>query len=84
LLTFQFDRNGGGFVVEVAKAKKEGFRTYWGEHIPAEKLKAFDLHPEQRKRIKPGNDGSTDSWFRYDSIEDYEVVARTALALIQK
>jgi len=84
LLTFQFDRNGGGFVIETAKGKKEGFTTHFGKHIPANKLTAWDLHPNQRKRLRPGADGSTDSWFRYDAENDYESVARAALELILK
>jgi hypothetical protein len=84
LLTFQFDRNGGGFVVEAAKGKKEGFTTHWGKHIPAAKLTAWDLHPNQRRRLRRGSDGSTDSWFRYDAKETCESVALKALALILK
>ena len=82
LLTFQFDRRGGGFVIETAKGKKEGFTTHFGKHIPAAKLTAWDLHPDQRKRLKPGGDSSTDSWFRYDASRDCESVARSALRLI--
>jgi len=84
LLTFQFDRNGGGFVIEIAKEKKEGFTSHFGKHIPAEKLTAWDLHPSQRKRLRPGTDGSTDSWFRYDAEDGCESVARAALELILK
>jgi len=84
LLTFQFDRNGGGFVIEAAKGKKEGFTTHWGKHIPAAKLTAWDLHPNDRKRLKPGPTGGTDSWFRYDASDSCESVARAALDLILK
>jgi hypothetical protein len=83
LLTFQFDRNGGGFVVETGKGNKEGFTTHWGKHIPATKLTAWDLHPNQRKRIHPGTDGSTESWFRYDASQDCDTVALAALSMIR-
>ena len=82
LLTFQFDRHGGGFVIEAAKGKKEGFTTHWGQHIPASKLTAWDLHPNDRKRLKPPAVSDTDYWFRYDRSEDCESVARFALHLI--
>ncbi len=82
LLTFQFDRHGGGFIIEAAKGKKEGFTTYWGKHIPAFKLTAWDLHPSDRKRLKPPSVSDTDYWFRYDQNEDCESVARLALHLI--
>lgn len=66
LLTFQFDRSGGGFLIEVARATEQGITTHWGKHIPASKLTAWDLHPDQRKRIKPREGSGTDSWFRYE------------------
>lgn len=66
LLTFQFDRNGGGFVVEIALCSEHGFTTHWGEHIPASKVTAWDLHPNQRHRIQAKAGGNTDSWFRFD------------------
>ena len=37
LLTFQFDKHGGGFVVEVAVSPTEGVTLHWGEQIPAAK-----------------------------------------------
>jgi hypothetical protein len=38
----------------VAQGKPEGFTTHWGKHIPARMLRAFNLHFNDRKRIKPG------------------------------
>src|SRR5262245_34082606 len=38
LLTFQFNRYGGSFVVEAACCASEGFTTHWGEHIPPQKV----------------------------------------------
>lgn len=66
LLTFQFDKHGGGFVVEIARCGDDGFTTHWGQHIPASKMKAWDLHPNDRHRIKPREGSGTDAWFRYD------------------
>jgi hypothetical protein len=79
LLTFQFDRHGGGFVIEVATGEPGGFTTHWGKHIPANKLTAWDLHPDQRKRLKQASGGGTDSWFRYDASHPAESVATDAL-----
>jgi len=67
LLTFQFDRNGGGFVIEIARGPATGFVTHWGKEIPAERLTAWDLHPDERHRIKPRAGSGTESWFRYDN-----------------
>ena len=66
LVTFQFDRNGGGFVIEIARAPVSGITTSWGAHIPANKTKAWDVHGNFRKRIQPKSGGSTNSWFRFD------------------
>jgi hypothetical protein len=83
LITFQFDRHGGGFVIEVAKGEPAGFTTHWGKHIPANKLTAWDLHPDQRRRLKPSSGSGTDSWFRYDSSRPFESVAAEALVRLK-
>jgi hypothetical protein len=65
LLTFQFDRNGGGFVVELACAPATGITTYWGKRIEPAKVTAWDVHPNERWRL--GSPPEGDSWFRYDT-----------------
>jgi hypothetical protein len=85
LLTFQFDRYGGGFVIEISKCPPDGLITSWGEHIPVNKVCAWDMHPDDRYRLKPGPGGSTEDWFRFDeqtkikSSDIYEQVARSVL-----
>ena len=67
LLTFQFDRNGGVFVIEIANCKPNGFTTSWGQEIKPNKLTAHDLN--KRERIQSNMttpNSSTDDWFRYD------------------
>lgn len=73
LLTFQFDRNGGGFVIEIARSPIAGVKTPWGKQIPANKVTAWDLDPKERRRLKPSVGSGTDSWFRYDAGECKEV-----------
>jgi hypothetical protein len=63
LLTFQFDRYGGGFVVVLASGPLEGLTTYWGEFIPPEKLTPSYLGRSFRLG---GNAQKSDHWFRYD------------------
>ena len=67
LLTFQFDRHGGGFVIEIANAKNAPFEML-GQVIEQNKLTAHMLN--KRMRIQPifheNGDSSTDDWFRYD------------------
>jgi len=53
LLTFQFDKYGGGFVIEVGQTRNESFTTHWGKEIPTSKLTAHHLNPIQRTRIHP-------------------------------
>lgn len=68
LFTFQFDRNGGGFVIELGQCPPEVFTTHWGKQIQPEKVTAWDLPPSRRARIKPRVGSGTESWFRYDSV----------------
>jgi hypothetical protein len=75
VLTFQFDRYGGGFVIEVARCAQEGFVTAWGKEIPADKVTAWDLPSSWRHRIQPQVGGSTDSWFRFENGKVFEAAA---------
>ena len=81
LLTFQFDVNGGGFVIEVARCGIGGITTDSGKYIPASRAKIWDIHPEQRFRLKPGEGHGTDSWFRFESGR-YGDVAKQVLAIL--
>jgi hypothetical protein len=75
LITFQFDRHGGGFVIEIARCPSDGILTYRGEHLPPSKVQAWDVHPNFRKRIKPRSGSGTDSWFRYETTVASKVAA---------
>jgi hypothetical protein len=65
LLTVQFDRYGGGFVIEVARCPVEGITTAWGKRIPASKVCAWDVN--DRQRIQPRQGSGRDCWFRFDN-----------------
>jgi len=82
LLTIQFDKWGGGFVIEIARCGSEGITTHWGKEIPPGKVTAHDVHPDQRHRLgspKPGVDGR---WFRYDSGASCESVAKQVVSML--
>jgi hypothetical protein len=81
LMTFQFDRHGGGFVVEIARCPLTGIDRPSLGHLEARKAKAWDRHPNYRKRIQPKQGGGVDSWFRFDR-EDPADVASSALLLL--
>ena len=67
LLTFQFDRYGGGFVIEIANTKNEPFISSLGK-IEPNKLTAHSVNKRMRIQsiMHENGDGSTDDWFRYD------------------
>ena len=74
LVTVQFDRHGGAFVVEMGSCPVDGVTMHWGKHIPSSKVTAWDLHPSQRRRLKPLEAAGTDYWFRFEA-GDYDGVA---------
>jgi hypothetical protein len=78
LLSFQFDKWGGGFVIEISRCPADGFVTHWGKEIPPNKVTAQDPHPDQRHRLKANEGSATDSWFRYEG-GDTEQVAQDVL-----
>lgn len=90
LLTFQFDKRGGGFVIEISKCPPDGIMTHWGEHIPPNKVRAWDMHPNIRLRLKPSPGGSTRDWFRYDTKpllypdNIYVKIARSVLLFLEE
>ncbi len=65
LLTFQFNRRGGSFVVEVASCSPEGIMTHGGERILAMELKATDVDPSLRLRLG-ATDKRPDHWFKFN------------------
>jgi hypothetical protein len=89
LLTFQFDRHGGGFVVEVGKCPPGDFVMAWGERIPAEEMTAHHLHPNDRLRLGRRSQGQ-DHWFRYDRAKGrkralvFDSLANEVLSLVDE
>jgi hypothetical protein len=79
LMTFQFDKYGGGFVIEIGVCSSDGLTHHWSNKVPANKETVYDLHPDKRKRLKNGNE----EWFRYDGLNlfgnIYEKVANKVL-----
>ncbi|AUT64269.1 DUF4304 domain-containing protein [Paraburkholderia terrae] len=65
LLTVQFDRHGGGFIVELSQCGVEGITTHWGKFVSASTVTAHDLHPSQRHRLG-SPEPNKDHWFRFD------------------
>ena len=72
LITFQFDRSGGGFVIEIARCPLDGIVTDWDEVIPGSKVRAWDV--TNRVRIGPPDASDTDYWFRYDTYPISQII----------
>ncbi|MCI0146687.1 DUF4304 domain-containing protein [Paraburkholderia sediminicola] len=81
LLTIQFDRQGGGFVVEISWCGVEGITTHWGKLIPALKVTAHDIPPRQRHRLGT-SEQSPDHWFRFDQGLSPTLVAHSVSAYL--
>jgi uncharacterized protein DUF4304 len=76
LLTVQFDRHGGGFIVEISRCGPDDVTTSWGKKIAAGKVTAHDMHPDQRHRLGSPAPGADGRWFRFDDGTPTEDVAR--------
>jgi hypothetical protein len=81
LLTFQFDRHGGGYVIEIAQCPAEGIVTHWGKAISAREAKAWDVHSSRRKRICGDSKPGTEGWFRFDQTPPKQLAALTIAKL---
>ena len=83
LITFQFNRWGGSFMVELTSCSLEGVTTYWGGHIPPNKVTAHDIDDRYRLGAKSkDNDGI---WFEFENAKseiDFENVASNVLNLL--
>lgn len=85
LLTFQFDKWGGGFVAEIAVCPRSGALTGTGEHVPPERVTAHSV--SHRLRLGASAEGR-DHWFRYDGVlrrlskHRFDRASRQVLALL--
>ena len=84
LITFQFNRYGGSFVVELAICPADGVTTSWGEEIPPNKVTAHDV--SERHRLSENENDPAFDWFVYEeakSKEDYDIVATKVKNLLR-
>lgn len=85
LLTFQFNRYGGSFILELGQCGAQGVLTSWNEHIAPDKVTPCYLGIKQRTRIPYACLG-TDEWFDYDNAintEDFERTAQSVLPFLE-
>ena len=82
LITFQFNRYGGSFVVELAICQKAGVTMSFGEEVPPTKVTAHDVN--DRYRLKEDKD-EYETWFDYENAqceEDLDLVALKVKSLL--
>jgi hypothetical protein len=84
ILTVQFDRYGGGFVVEISRCSPEGITTPWGEYIPANKVTAHYLNSDNRHRLGSPNPDTDGRWFRFDDGTPPALVAKALLSYLDE
>ena len=71
LLSIQFNKHGGSFVVEVGRCPSDGLTFPLGKRLPASEVTVWRLHPSERIRL--GADHTeTDHWFRFDQLLEWD------------
>jgi hypothetical protein len=83
LLMFQFDRYGGGFVLELGQCPPVDLVLHGGKRVAVDEIRAFQPHISQRARIQHRRGPRREDWFRYDD-GDYEHTARAVLPFIDE
>lgn len=76
LLTFQFNKWGGSFVVEVASCPATGAKIYTGEIVSPKTVTAHDINCRLRLGSNPPK--KMDYWFDFASVTYGEKIYRMA------
>lgn len=84
LITFQFNRWGGSFVVELTTCPLEGIITHWGKEIPPNKVTAHDVNNRFRLGAKSKDEDGI--WFNFENARfesEYEELASIIIGLLK-
>lgn len=87
LITFQFNRHGGSFIIELAQDPATGVQTDWGEQISPQKMTAHDVDVDERRRLGSHSPDEDGIWFSYESAQseqDYLRVAQQVIASFEQ
>lgn len=79
LVSFQTDKWGGGFLIEVAACPTEGIRDWAGRRVSARTVTAQHMH----ERVRLPKSITRRDWYRYDESDDpdrYATLAGRVLA----
>jgi len=83
LITFQFNRWSGSFIVELVTCPTEGVTMHWGKQIPSNKVTAY--HINKRFRLGAESEDEEGIWFDFENAkteEDFEKVDSSVLGLL--
>lgn len=80
LVTFQFDKWGGGFCIEIANCPLQGLIMPWGLKVLPNKVTAHHINKRQRLGAASEN---ADHWFRYDENDNKQRFAETANEVLE-
>ena len=79
LITFQYNKWGGSFVVLLATCNIEGMKMSGEEFVPPNKVTAHDVDVEQRYRLGAPNIFEDGIWFDFENAETNEDFEKIAL-----
>lgn len=87
LLTVQFNKWGGSFIIELGRAQRLPYRSRSGRVMTAGQLRAWDLDLEDRVRLHAGATPRREVWFSFKpglawwrNADRFQRAARQALA----
>lgn len=83
LVSFQTDKWGGGFLIELAVCPSKNIRDWAGYRVAASKVTAQHM----RERVRLPRAINRRAWYRYDASEDderFEKVAKQALEHLKR
>jgi hypothetical protein len=85
LLTFQFSRWGGSFVIEAAYCEPAGWTDRSGRRVPPREVRVRNITPKQRLRLGSRPPEQADHWFHFEPDSDsvYNDTALEALSLLR-
>jgi len=85
LLSVQFWKYGGQFILEAARQPRGDLHTSWGEVVPESQLTVAHAPTLKRARLGPV-EGAGDSWFVYSAFGDdqsrFDALARRVTELL--
>jgi hypothetical protein len=86
LLSVQFWKYGGQFILEAARQPRGDFHTSWGEVVPEAQVTVAHISPHKRARLEQLDTAAAFSWFTFQDFGDdqsrYDALARQVIELL--